>query len=401
MIKLVKKILTLFVIICFLFICLSPTNIGFNYENSEFSAQKILSNDSFFDKYIALLMKIGHIPSLSACIIKNNSLVWSEGYGYYDLENERIATNNTLYLIASLSKSVTATALMQLVENESYNIDLDEDINIFLNFSIRNPNFPDKPITFRMLLAHQSSLSYDEEFEEIWSINPGDPDIPSYPYPMLKEYLTPNGSAYSPKVWSKYYPGEKYLYANIGYSIIGYLVEIVSGQNFNEYCKKHIFYPLEMYNTSFRLRDVDIENLAVPYKYEKGEYIPYCHYNNILIYPAGSVRTSINDFSNFLITHMNKGVFNGIRILNESTVELMQTIQYPSKEKWQSGFGWFIKRNQYGHGGSSFGYTTNMFVMKNHDTGVMYFINMKPSNRIQSISILLIKIALMLKAYSV
>jgi len=89
---------------------------------------------------------------------------------------------------------------MQLYEKGLF--DLDEDVNNYLPFSLRNPHYPDSPITFRMLLSHRSSLAGDNKFWICLSYVPGDPDIPDYPYPWLKDYLTPNGSAYSPIVWS-------------------------------------------------------------------------------------------------------------------------------------------------------------------------------------------------------
>ena len=114
------------------------------------------NDDPTFDLKIKLLMKVGHMPSLSACIIKNNGIVWSKGYGFYDIMHRKKACDDTIYMIGSISKSVTATALMQLYEQGLF--DLDDDVSDYLPFTLRNPKYPDVPITFRMLLAHQSSL---------------------------------------------------------------------------------------------------------------------------------------------------------------------------------------------------------------------------------------------------
>ena len=113
-----------------------------------------------FDKKIQLLMKLAHMPSLSTCVIKNESVVWSKTYGYYDLKNKKLATQNTIYMVASISKMFTAIAIMQLWEQGLF--DLDDDVNDYLPFELRNPHYPDVPITFRMLLAHQSSLGNPE-----------------------------------------------------------------------------------------------------------------------------------------------------------------------------------------------------------------------------------------------
>ena len=335
-------------------------------------------NEILFDKYITLLMKIAHKPSIAAGIIINDTLVWSEGYGLYDIEKSKQTTKDILYLQASVSKTVTSTALMQLYDEGLFG--LDDDVNNYLPFPLRNPNYPDLPITIRMLLSHRSSLADDNLYWLCLSYLPGDPDVSDWPCPWLKEYLTPNGSAYSPTIWSKDKPGEKYYYANVGYSLIGYLVEILSGQNFNDYCKEHIFTPLHMYNTSFRLRDQNISNIAVPYEFKSGKYRPYPQYGMYVIHPAASMRTSVEEYSHFIIAHMNGGVWNGTRILNESTVELMHEAQFSPNDKNNYGLGWQIIRKPFGkieisHSGGWPGVHTMVTIKPNKNTAVIIFTN--------------------------
>jgi len=372
-----KKLATFVIIALFIGIAFSPVTEGFN--NIDKNIQLLENNEFLFDNYITFLTKFAHKPSVSACIIINDSVVWSKGYGLYDIENNKPATPDTLYLTASISKTVAATALMQLYEQGLFG--LDGDVNDYLPFNLRNPNYPDTPITFRMLLSHRSSLAGDNLYWLCLSYIPGDPDIPSYPYPWLEEYLTPGGNAYSPRVWSDKHPGEELHYANIGYSIIGYLVQLISEQQFDQYCKEHIFTPLGMYNTSYRLKDLDISNIAVPYEYKKGEYFPHPHYGMHVIYPGASMRTSVEEFSHFLIAHMNGGVYKDVRILNGSTVELMHTAHYsPSNQGWEYGLGWIIEENirgekEFGHSGGWLGVHTYMNVRPNDNTAVIIFTN--------------------------
>jgi len=375
-----KKIIALVIMTLFIGIIISSATTG--YSRIEYDEE---SNEFLFDKYITFLMKFAHKPSVSACIIINDSVVWSKGYGLYDIENNKPATPDTLYLMASISKTVTATALMQLYEQELF--DLDDDVNDYLPFSLRNPNFLDTSITFRMLLSHRSSLASDNSDRLCCSIIPGDPDIPSYPDPWLEDYLTLGGSAYHSSVWSDSLPGEQYYYANIGYSIIGYLVELISGQNFNEYCKDHIFTPLEMYNTSFRLKDHNTSEIAIPYFYQEGEYKANPHYGMHVIYPAASMRTSIEELSHFLIAHMNGGIYKDVRILNESTVELMHTAHYPINDKgYGYGLGWSIKeklfrKKEIGHSGGWPGVHTQMTYRPDDKTAILIFTNSYDSSQ--------------------
>ncbi len=378
--SLVRKGLSYLITLLFIGIIISSATTG--YSRIEYDEE---SNEFLFDKYITFLMKFAHKPSVSACIINNDSVIWSKGYGLYDIENNKPATPDTLYLMASISKTVTATALMQLYEQELF--DLDDDVNDYLPFSLRNPNFLDTSITFRMLLSHRSSLASDNSDRLCCSIIPGDPDIPSYPDPWLEDYLIPGGSAYHSSVWSDSLPGEQYYYANIGYSIIGYLVELISGQNFNEYCKDHIFTPLEMYNTSFRLKDHNTSEIAIPYFYQKGKYIANPHYGMHVIYPAASMRTSIEELSHFLIAHMNGGIYKDVRILNESTVELMHTAHYPINDKgYGYGLGWSIKeklfhKKEIGHSGGWPGVHTQMTYRPDDKTAILIFTNSYDSSQ--------------------
>jgi len=357
-----------------------------------------IEKDEIFEKLITKIMKIAHMSALSAAIIKNNEVVWSKGFGIYDRENEKEATNETIYLVASISKTITATALLQLYEKGLF--DLDDDVNKYLPFSLRNPNYPDKPITFRMLLAHQSSLAVDPPAFYVYL--PGDLEVKGYPYPWLKEYLVPGEIHYKPQVWSNTMPGEEMNYANVGYALLGYLVELISGEPFEEYCKEHIFKPLGMNDTSFRLKDLNISKIAVPYVVRYGEYYPLLHYS-ILDNAAGGLRTNVLDLSRFLIAHMNGGVYNGVRILREETVEEMHRIQYPSnKYGFQYGLGWQIWKiggqTYIGHTGGLYGVATNMRFRTSDKVGIIFFTNKEIYNVREIIAFSLIERLLFWKA---
>lgn len=327
--------------------------------------------------YIQMLMRLAHKPSLAACIIHGESMIWSHAYGYYDIENKKEATTETLYLQASVSKTITATALMQLYEQGLFH--LDDDVNKYLPFNLRNPNHPEIPITIKMILSHRSSLADDNLYWTCLSYLPGDPDVVGFPYPWLQEYLTPGGFAYSSSTWSTDKPGEKYYYANVGFSIIAYLVEIFSHQNFDDYCHQHIFRPLQMNDTGFRLRDVDISNVAVPYEFKNGGYFRHPQYGIHVLYPAITLRTSIKDYSHFIIAHMNGGVWNGIRILNESTVTLMHTAHFSPDDIYNYGLGWQVTnkpfKKTYGHSGGYVGALDLVTIDPTENTAVILFSN--------------------------
>jgi len=392
-----RKILTIVILI--VLISFSTCQAGISYtegKQSYFTKEEISkTKNPLLNLKLNLLMKLSKLPSLSACIIKDDEVVWSNGFGFYDLENKKKATDNTIYLICSITKSITATALLQLYDQGLF--DLDDDVNNYLSFSLRNPNHPDDPITFRMLLAHQSSINSNVYCNATGQYYIGDYEIPSYPYPWLMDYLTPNGSLYSPEVWTGDKPGEKMHYSGIGYCLCGYLIELISGQKYKDYCKDHIFEPLQMYNTSFNLSDLNLDNVAIHYTINNSglitTYDSHEHFT-LLPYPGGGLRSSVSDLSHFLIAHMNNGVYKGLRLLNESTVNEMHKVQYYNDEvnyrygtDFQYGFGWLIRNRPFikdlsGHTGAyELGARTKMLYRPSKNTGIIYFTNTLPKGR--------------------
>ena len=348
-------------------------------------------NDAAFDQKLSLLMKIAGFPSLTACIIKGDQMIWSKGYGYYDRSEQKPATTDTIYVLASITKTIVGTALMQLYEQGLF--DLDDDVNTFLPFDLRNPNFPDDPITFRMLLSHTSSLNENGQMQYYWLNFSGDPSFDFFPEPYLREFLLPGGRYYDPSVWSmEYRPGDYAMYANVGFDLISYLVEIISGEPFLAYCDTHIFSPLDMTNTGFNFSCFDIDQVAIPYQRFKGRYYtinetaflfgedwtPPQQYWRVRFYPAGGLYTTVSDLSHFLIAHMNDGIYNGTQILEKETVELMHATQPGNQIGY--GLAWMHESigDLSGHGGDLPGADTWMLYSQKEDIGIIYLANGNP-----------------------
>jgi hypothetical protein len=140
-----------------------------------------------------------------------------------------------------------------------------------------------------------------------------------------------------------------------------------------------------MENTSFLLSDLNVSNIAKPFVLtyrddSNASYLSIPHYT-VCFYPGGALRTSVNDLSHFLIAHMNNGIYDNTRILEEETVELMHMIHSSKKGKYLSyGLGWahFINRlglNISGHTGSLYCYNSCMKYRELDDVGLIYFVN--------------------------
>jgi CubicO group peptidase (beta-lactamase class C family) len=308
------------------------------------------------------------IPSMVACIIKDKEIVWKKAYGYADIDNNIQAASDTIYSLASVSKLVVVTAVMQLAELGF--IDIDEDVDSYLPFHVRNPNYPDQKITVRMLLTHTSGIAgpgTDEELPGFYDWYPAD-SAPALGETMM-DYLLPGGLHYVPAVWKKIEAGKQELYSNLGVTLLAYLVEFVSGEEFNSYCRNHVFLPLEMLNTSYSLNDLDADKIATWYI---DSYAAIPHYSR-RDYPAGQLKSSVDEFSHFLIAYMNGGEYNGRRILNKSTIDEILKIHNPASGVcliWMC-----MIDNWYGHSGGVNGASSYVEFNRQDNVGLIIFAN--------------------------
>jgi len=372
-------------------------------------------------QFIESTMATHLIPGLSISIVKNDNIVWDKHLGYANIDENIFVDENTMFILSSISKTITSTALMQLFEQSLFI--LDDDIDNYLPFDVNHPDYPLVPITFKMLLSHTSGI------KDNWGVMPyyeGDPQIELAYY--LSQYLTPGGEFYnSNSNFTSSSPGTNYSYSNIGAALIGLLVEEISNQPFNEYCNENIFEPLEMNNTFWFLSEIeDLEQVALPYQLTGGsgdscfeigcgvynesnpcfcdfacidygdccpDYEDVCgedgtgtnpgnlieHYNyGYADYPSGQLRTTSNNLAKFMSAYMNDGSYNEVRILDLDTIELIKTIHYPQINSTQ-GLIWYYKngngRTLLGHNGGDIGSLTEMFISFSDDIGVVLLNN--------------------------
>ncbi|MEZ5012723.1 MAG: serine hydrolase [Chitinophagales bacterium] len=333
----------------------------------------VLKAQTELDLYILDVMETRHISGVSACIIKEGKLAWTGNYGLANRPAMQEVDENTMFMLASISKTITATALMQLYDAGYFN--LDDDINAYLPFPVHNPLYPDAPITFEQLLTHTSSI------QDNWDVMIPlyvDGDSPVGLGYFMEQYLTDTGIYFDAD--NNYYtftPGTHLHYSNIGASLCGYLVEIISGSPFNTYCNTHIFEPMCMDNTGWFLSELDEEHVAHPYSYYTGNY----HDNGLYgypDYPDGQLRTTCISLAKFLWMNMNGGLFDGQQILQPATVELMQSSIFPAIDPTQ-GLIWYYYSNAtgtwWGHNGGDDGVNTDMFYNPDTQTGIIVLTN--------------------------
>ena len=327
---------------------------------------------------------------ISACIVEAGSIAFLGAHGWADREQRIPMSPDTLINIASVTKTITATAVMQLVE--AGDLDLDVPTDKYLPFTVRNPHFPDTPLTVRQLLTHRSSLSDGPVYDEAYGC--GDPD--SALGDWLSEFLVPGGAFYdADKNFHTWSPGtigppeEPRPYSNVGYGLLGFIAERVSGHPFTALTRKRILEPLGMSNSGWSLTDIDTTRHAVPYEKapadpselrpdmisglwqegstdEPGVWRPVCLYGHPT-YPDGFLRTSAADLARFLLALTGRGELDGHRILAASTLNKMLSNNHFGRALcWNSTTLGDQSATVWHHGGS--------------DPGVMTMIGIRPAD---------------------
>jgi len=334
------------------------------------------------DNLILNEMQVNHLPGLSASIVINDTVMWKNVYGYADFEENKKVKNETLFKIGSVSKTITASALMKLYEQGYFN--LYDPINNYLPFNVIHPLYPSKDLTFHMLLTHSSGII--DNWEYMFNFV-GDAPIPFQTF--LEEYLVPGGEYYDEvnnfQTWE---PGTSWTYTNVGVALVGYLVEIISQVNFTTFCEENLFNYLDMNESGWYLRDLNMSNIAMPYHWNGEEYIPYGHIGWVDV-PAGDLRTSSQQLINFLTMFIKNGSYNSQEILKSETVNMMLTPQLPFNQNL--GLIWWKStidgRIVWGHGGSDYGARAQMQFEPKTKIGVVVLTNGE-SNPIQIVNIL-------------
>lgn len=325
------------------------------------------------DAFIERQMDRAHVAGLAAGIVKDGELVWSAGYGLADAERVLPVTPDTPFNLASVSKTITGTAVMQLVEDGR--LDLDVDVSRYLPFRLRHPRHRGKKVTTRQLLTHTASLQDDEDLMDEFYVD-GDSPIPLRR--LLRDYFHPKGRYYDAGFnFYRAAPGRRFEYSNFGYAMLGLIVEGVASQPFDAYCRENVFQPLSMTSTSWRLRRLDASQVAMPYEFRGGRFIPYGHYG-YPDYPNGLLRSSVKDLAHFVVAHLQNGRFSGRRILEPTTARSMRTVQNP-KVASDMGLALFTDRiggvEVWGHNGGDYGASTQMWLAPAQGFGVILLAN--------------------------
>lgn len=322
---------------------------------------------------IATIMQQHEVMGLAVAVVKKGKLVYTHSFGLKNKELNQPLQEENLFRIASISKSFSATAIMQLAEAKK--LSLDDDVSNLVGFTVRHPKFPNTIITLRMILSHRSAINDSQGYFTLDAINPAK-------------------NTNWQKCYSEYEPGTGYRYCNLNYNMAGTIIEKISGERFDKYIQKHILEPLGLYG-GYWVDGLDSTRFASIYEYddslktlvaqpmayaprrqEIGSYV--MGYSTPIFSPTGGMKISAPDLARYMIMHMKMGKANGKRIIKKKSAITMQT---PLSEK--EGYGLAIAttdkliagKTLKGHTGSAYGLYSAMYFDPNEKWGIVVITN--------------------------
>ncbi len=319
------------------------------------------------------IMKQRSVVGLSVAVVKEGKIVYTHSFGLKDIESNTPLTDETLFRIASISKSFSATSIMQLVEAKK--LSLADDFSNLVGFKVRNPKFPETVITLKMVLSHTSSINDSEGYFNLDVINPS---------------KNPNWA----KCYNNYAPGAGYQYCNLNFNMVGTIIEKISGERFDQYVKRHILDPLGLYG-GYCVDSLDKTKFATLYEYDgkakkftasPAAYNPRSEevknytmgYSTPIFSPTGGMKISAGDLAKYMTMHMNYGKYEKGRIIKKKNSKIMQT-----KLSDEENYGLALRisdqlipgHTMVGHTGSAYGLYSVMFFEPKEKFGVVVITN--------------------------
>jgi CubicO group peptidase (beta-lactamase class C family) len=329
---------------------------------------------STVDAVTPSLLREYAVPGAAVALIQKGRVVWMHGYGFANVSNGTRVTAETVFNVGSISKSPTAWAVMQLVDQGK--VDLDRPVDSYLKrWHLPASSFDNSQVTVRRMLSHTSGIS-SHNFHG-WD--------PESPLPPIQDSLS--GKTGTGEVRVVAAPGSGFHYSSANYAILQLLIEEVSGQSFQEYIKANVFQPLHMSNSQYGLPPKFQDVMATPYD-GLGGALPILRYNEL---SAAGLTMSVRDLGAFAAAGLKgpSGEPPGRGVLKEQAVALMQ-IPAPAS-RWadrdpygpdpQYGLGYTVRPAQLvgkvgiGHGGSNSGWESFFQIVPSTGDGIVIMTN--------------------------
>ncbi|MEZ4727763.1 MAG: serine hydrolase domain-containing protein [Caldilineaceae bacterium] len=329
-------------------------------------------NDELFAKLDAQVeeaMTTYGVPGMALGVVKDGALVYAKGFGVAEIGSERSVTPSSIFLLSSIAKTFTSTAIMQLVA--AGKVDLDGLVTDYLPyFTLTDERY--RAITIRHLLSHTSGLpeyGYSEVGQD-----------PQYDDEALERYVRSLST-----MELSFAPGEGWDYSSIGYDVLGDIVAKVSGQIFERYIAEHILQPLGMNNTTFLLDEADKNLLVAP-------HIPDTTGNTVVsnVFPYDRIHgpdtnlySTIEDMARYVAAHLHEGTLDDAQLLAPAAYDELWQVHgetwFPPDYERHYGLGWTLGdykgHRLIGHGGVDIGFNTFIGLLPEEEMALLLFTN--------------------------
>jgi CubicO group peptidase (beta-lactamase class C family) len=343
----------------------------------------------------------GHINGFSVAIVNDSATLYTKGFGYADVATQKPYTQNTVQNIASISKTFIGVSLLKA--QEMGKLSLDDPINSYLPYEVKNPNHPEAPITIRHLSTHTSSIMdtdfYGKSYVMKDTIQPQDSTIVKIPdyfngadtrIPMaefLEKTLSPKGIWYQKEGFLEQRPGERFEYSNIGATLAAQVLELATGVSFPEFTQIHILKPLGMSASGWSFDAINFEDHARLYTETK---TPLPFYS-LITYPDGGFTTSSIDMGKYLNElikgHSGQGTLLKQTNYRELFKKQLQRSHFVTEDGEETSedennagiFMGFMDDGLMGHSGGDPGISSRMFFDPNSGLGRILIINTDPN----------------------
>ena len=326
------------------------------------------SDFAAIDRFVEAEMDAQRIPGLALGIVEGDRIVHMRGFGKADASG-RAVSPETPFIIGSLSKSVTALAIMQLVE--ARRVELDASVQQYIPWFRVADESASARITVRHLLNQTSGLSTKAGRSFQGSGDTSDNALERAVRKLSTVQLTkPVGATHQ--------------YSTVNYSVLGLIVETVSGQSYERYIQEHIFDRLEMRNSFTAAAQAERQGLATGHHYWFGRPVAVdLPYNRGLL-PAGYLISSAEDMAHYLIAQLNEGTYGGSAVLSPSgTAALHRPAVRTPEADTSYGMGWFVGPVNglpaVFHQGETFNYHANIVLIPESQRGVVVLMNAENS----------------------
>lgn len=321
------------------------------------------------DKIVRKGLKSLNNPGVALAIVKDDEVIFAEGFGYRDVENKVPMTAETLLAIGSSSKAFTTFTMGTLVDEGK--LEWNTPVREYIPwFRLHDPTLTER-LTPRDLVTHRSGLP---RHDLVWYNN----------YTASREEFVRRLAFLKPTADLR----ERFQYNNLMFLTAGYLIEVLTEKTWEDAVRARILNPLDMKRTNFSVVDSQKDaNHALPYREYKDniEKIPFRNITNIG--PAGSINSSVNEMSHWLLVHLNQGKFKDQQVINPQTVQDMHLAYMPTGgtpsiaeiTPADYGLGWFVDtyrgHRRVRHGGNIDGFSALVCMFPDDGVGIVALTN--------------------------